>query len=313
MARRAVIDVGTNSVKVLVADISGGSVIPVWETGQQTRLGRGFYESHRLQPEPIAATAEVVARFARHAGEHGAEQVRVVATSAVRDAVNREELIGAILQASGLLTEVITGDAEAHWGFLGVTTDPDLVGRRLLIVDVGGGSTELILGMAGRVAYRRSFPLGSVRLHERFPTGDPPAREELVRVRTWLRDFLDAEIAEGLGGAMTEFGRPERVLGVGGTTAILALMQAGVDGFDRGLVERARFPMSILREWVEALWVETLEERRRRRGLPPERADVIPFGAVIYEALMERFELGELGVSTRGLRFGALLEDPGGS
>lgn len=312
MSRRAVIDVGTNSVKVLVADVTDGSVVPLWETGLQTRLGRGFYESHRLQPEPIAATADAVARFALHAREKGATRVRVVATSAVRDAVNGAELIAAIRHASGLTTEVIAGDTEALWGFLGVTTDPALSGRRLLIVDVGGGSTELILGRAGHVAYRQSFPLGSVRLHERFPTTDPPVPHDLVRVRTWLREFLHTEVEAGLLAAMSEFGRPERVLGVGGTTAILALMQAGTDVFDRGLVEQARFPTPLLTGLVEALWSESLEERRRRRGLPPERADVIPFGAVIYDVLMDRFELGELGVSTRGLRFGALLEDAGG-
>jgi exopolyphosphatase/guanosine-5'-triphosphate,3'-diphosphate pyrophosphatase len=313
MARRGVIDVGTNSVKVLVADVTDGSVIPVWETGLQTRLGRGFYESHRLQPEPIAATAHAVARFATQARELGVTQIRVVATSAVRDAVNGAELVAAILHASSLTTEVIPGDTEALWGFLGVTTDPELSGRRLLIVDVGGGSTELILGRAGHVAYRQSFPLGSVRLHQRFPSSDPPAPDELVRVRTWLQEFLQTEIEAGLSSSMAGFGRPERVLGVGGTTAILALMQAGTDAFDRGLVEQARFPMPILTGIVEALWSESLEERRRRRGLPPERADVIPFGAVIYEVLMQRFDLGELGVSTRGLRFGALLEDAGGS
>jgi len=308
MTRRSVIDVGTNSVKVLVADVSGGVVTPLWETSEQTRLGRGFYDSHRLQAEPVAATARAVARFASEARNRGASRIRVVATSAARDAVNRDELLDAIRQVAALETEVISGELEAEWGFAGVGSSPELAGRRLMVIDVGGGSTELILGEGGHVVYRRSFPLGSVRLHERFPISDPPTPAELDAVREWMGTFLEVEVGPELRAVMNGFGQPERVLGVGGTTAILALMQAGTDQFDRDLVEQTRFPISSLSGWVESMWAETLEQRRRHRGLPPERADVILFGAVIYEALLVRFGWNELGVSTRGLRFGAMLE-----
>jgi exopolyphosphatase/guanosine-5'-triphosphate,3'-diphosphate pyrophosphatase len=308
MTRRSVIDVGTNSVKVLVADVSGGVVTPLWETSEQTRLGRGFYDSHRLQAEPVAATARAVARFAFEARNRGASRIRVVATSAARDAVNRDELLDAIRQVAALETEVISGELEAEWGFAGVGSSPELAGRRLMVIDVGGGSTELILGEGGHVVYRRSFALGSVRLHERFPISDPPTPAELDAVREWIGTFLEVEVGPELRAVMNGFGQPERVLGVGGTTAILALMQAGTDQFDRDLVEQTRFPISSLSGWVESMWSETLEQRRRHRGLPPERADVILFGAVIYEALLVRFGWNELGVSTRGLRFGAMLE-----
>src|SRR5690242_8407946 len=123
-ARRAVIDVGTNSVKLLVADVSGREVQPLWEESKQTRLGRGFYETHRLQQEAIDATGKAVAQFSETARKFQANSVRVIATSAARDAVNGDELTSAIEKVSGLKMEIISGDQEAEWVFQGVTTDP---------------------------------------------------------------------------------------------------------------------------------------------------------------------------------------------
>src|SRR5581483_1703046 len=162
--RRAVIDVGTNSVKLLVADVSGQDVRPVWEDSKQTRLGSGFYETHRLQPGPIASTARAVALFAGLARECKAVAIRVVATSAARDAVNVADLVSAIEGESGLKVEIISGEQEAEWVFHGATTDPELARQPLLLLDVGGGSTEFIVGQGEHKHFRHSFPLGTVRL-----------------------------------------------------------------------------------------------------------------------------------------------------
>src|SRR5215831_10551278 len=144
--RRAVIDVGTNSVKLLVADVQGHDVRPIYEDSKQTRLGQGFYETHELQPEPIANTARAVAKFSALARELHAVSIRVIATSAARDAVNAQALISAIENAAAVKVEIISGDQEAEWAFHGVTTDPGLAKQPLLLLDVGGGSTEFILG-----------------------------------------------------------------------------------------------------------------------------------------------------------------------
>ena len=163
-SRRAVIDVGTNSVKLLVADESGREVEPVWEESKQTRLGRGFYETHRLQPEAIDATGKAVGQFSETARRYQATSIRVIATSAARDAVNSAELSAAIEKASGLKMEIISGEQEAEWVFQGVTTDPSLAHEPLLLLDVGGGSTEFIVGQGEQKYFSRSFPLGTVRV-----------------------------------------------------------------------------------------------------------------------------------------------------
>lgn len=307
VSRRAVIDVGTNSVKVLIGDVGrDGSVEPVHETSEQTRLGRGFYETHRLQPEPIAATAAAVGRFAQLARGQGADTVRIVATSAARDAQNRAELLVALEAAAGVPVEVISGETEADWAFAGVCSAPTLANVPLLVLDVGGGSTEFILGTAGRPDFRRSFQLGSVRMWEQLQPGDCPTRADLERARRQLRDFLAGEVAGALAGWLAQQ-PPERVVGVGGSTAILALIRAGTDHFDRVLIESTRFGAHELSALVERLWSLPLVERRKLPGLPPERADVILIGAAIYEAILGEFGFSELSVSTRGLRYAALV------
>ena len=309
--RRAVIDVGTNSIKLLVGDVSGGIVIPVEERSEQTRLGAGFYETRVLQPNPIAHTAQVVARFVAHARDAEAEAIRVIATSAARDARNAGDLVGAILRASTLRVEVISGDQEAEWVFRGVTSDPELHGRQLLILDVGGGSTEVILGHRDRPAFRRSFAVGSVRLLETLRPGDPPSLADVAGCRQWLQEFFGREMGPAMESLLTDAASRELTLvGTGGTTTILARMSKQMKDFDRNRIEGTRLSRQGVLEDMVHLWSLPLSARKKIPGLPPSRADVIIMGVAITEAVMQHFHLPELYVSTRGLRFGALLDTP---
>src|SRR6266850_1479980 len=236
--RRAVIDVGTNSIKLLVAEVAGHDVRPLLEDSKQTRLGRGFYETHRLQPEAIAATAKAVAKFADAARELRAASIRVIATSAARDAVNPQDLASAIQQACGLNVEIISGELEADLVFQGVTTDPALAREPLLLLDVGGGSTEFILGQGEQKHFRQSFPLGAVRLMEAVPHSDPPTPEQLAACRRFLREFLRAEVRPKLEPALRKEqelcagGGRVQLVGTGGTTSILARMEAKLGSYD---------------------------------------------------------------------------------
>src|SRR3954471_1236318 len=194
MATRAVIDIGTNSVKLLVAEVSGGRVDPLYEGSEQTRLGAGFYEAHRLLPEAIAKTAEAVRAFVENAERFGPVTLHVIATSAARDAVNQGELVDAIRRATARELAVISGDLEAEWAFSGVACDPKLAEQALLVMDIGGGSTEFIVGAKGERRAGKSFQIGSVRLLEKFPPSDPPTEKERGKCLVWLRNFFAEEI-----------------------------------------------------------------------------------------------------------------------
>lgn len=314
--RRAVIDVGTNSVKVLVADVSGHGVRPLFEESNQTRLGRGFYETRRLQPGPVAETAAAVARFAGTARMAQAVSIRVIATSAARDAVNAAELVDAIRQSSGLKLEIISGEQEAEWAFQGVTTDPGLAADPLLLLEVGGGSSQFIFGHGTQTFFSASFPLGTVRMMELFPHSNPPSPAELAACRKWLRDFLVREVEPRLRPVMEREVRSHadsvtmRMAGVGGSMSILARIEAGMEDFDRERIEATRLTLDRLRWHTERMWAMPLGERRKIVGLPPNRADVILNGVAAYEAVMERLGFAALHVSTRGLRFAALMDEP---
>lgn len=306
-SRRAVIDIGTNSVKLLVADVTPAAVEPVWEGSEQTRLGRGFYVDHRLRPEAVADTAKAVAHFVQVSREQGATSVRVIATSAARDAVNAEDLLDAVRAASGRSVEVISGEQEADWAFQGVLTDASLRDQPLLILDVGGGSTEFILGHAGHALFRDSFKLGTVRLLEVTRLADPPAPGELAILRAQLGAFLDREVRPQLAPHLDSIHRGGlSLVGTGGTTSILARLELQLAEYDRAQIEATCFSLDRLRWHVDRLWRLPLAERRALPGLPQNRADVILFGAVIYEAVMESFKISTLRISTRGLRFAAV-------
>ena len=306
--RRAVIDVGTNSIKLLVADVRGREVSPVHEESKQTRLGKGFYESNQLQPEAIARTAEAVWEFAEIARERNAVSVRVIATSAARDAVNPTDLTMAIERASGLKTEIISGAREAEWAFQGVATDPELAKQPLLLLDVGGGSTEFILGHGTKKSFAHSFPLGTVRLLEKFPHADPPTRGEFTSCRDWLKKFLHHEVRPQLEPALKSETGAIQLVGTGGTTSILARIELKLDRFDRNRIEGARLSLGQVKAHRRQLWKLPLAERKEIPGLPKLRADVILTGVIIYEAVMEEFGFHALRVSTRGLRFAAVMD-----
>jgi exopolyphosphatase/guanosine-5'-triphosphate,3'-diphosphate pyrophosphatase len=313
ITRRAVIDVGTNSIKLLVADVAGKAVHPVLEDSKQTRLGEGFYQSHVLQPEAIRRTAEAVARFAVKARDLHAAEPRVIATSATREAVNAAELQEAIRAASGLEAVVISGEQEAELAFRGATSDPALRQCPILLMDLGGGSTEFILGEGETIHFRNSFRLGTVRMLEQLPHSDPPTAGELSACRKWLKDFMEQQVRPEL---ETELRWEQRIhadptiqlVGTGGTASILARMERQIHSYDRNLIESTRLPLDRVRWHLAHLYSLPLAQRRQTVGLPANRADVILTGVAIYEAVMAEFQFTELRISTRGLRFAAVMD-----
>lgn len=300
--RRAVIDIGSNSVKLLIADVAGNVVTPLVHEGEQTRLGRGAFETGLLQPAAIEDTVRVVADFAGKAQGHGAAQIRVLATSAARDATNSGELTAAIT-AIDLNLEIISGEVESDLVLRGVRSHPDFAEGPLALIDVGGGSTELLVTDAQSLRVEQSFQLGTVRLLEKKPPSDLPTGAERAQLTQILEEFLDDQVTPLLG----DVPLPETLVGAGGTPIFLALISRACEELPTDEIESLRLSLSEVQALTERLWKMPLTERRQLPGLPSNRADVILLGAAVYESLMLRCGFGELRPTLRGVRYGAML------
>jgi exopolyphosphatase / guanosine-5'-triphosphate,3'-diphosphate pyrophosphatase len=304
---RAVIDVGTNSVKLLIGEVSAAGVLPLHESSSQTRLGQGFYETHLLQEGPIRETAQAIAGFATTAAAFGSRSTQVIATSAARDARNKDDLLKAIRETAGLEVTIISGEQEADWAYRGVTSDARLAGKPLLVMDVGGGSTEFILGRGGNRLFSESFPLGSLRLLEKLPLPDLPGALEQAWYQQEIDAILHTRVRPHLEAALKKAGAAVQLVGTGGTSTILARIELKQETFDRDPIEGTVLSCADVQREKALLWSLPLQERRNMIGLPANRADVILPGVLIFERVMTAFQLDSLRVSTRGIRFAALM------
>ena len=265
--RRGVIDIGTNSVKLLIADLRGDEISPHLETSRQTRLGRGLYSGGKLQAEPIQATVAAVNELLALAKANDCSDTRIIATSAVRDSSNPAELLDALGQA----VDVLSGDNEARLVFAGVMGCPRLAKSPTLVIDIGGGSTEFIVGDAGGMRFHTSIPLGSVRLMERHAVSDPPTSGELETVRKSIDQALSETSLPGLRGQLNAPGQaqPFTMVGSGGMAGILAKMELADDDYDRERMEAVELPLDRVTAWRERLWGLPLAKRRKLPACPP--------------------------------------------
>jgi len=296
----AAIDIGTNSTKMTVAEAVDGVPQIRFERSEVTRLGKGVDASGKLNPDAVQRTLDAVVRFAEEARSAGASTVIAAGTSALRDAANGRDLLDAVKQKAGVEVQIIAGNREAELAYAAVQLDRDLWGREeitnLLVFDIGGGSTELILGDAQAIDRYRSLDIGAVRLTERFIKSDPPSKDEIAAVENAAHE------------ALSQFERPSvtpMVAGIGGTAVNISAVFAGRrDAPIHGsTVTRAQVVDACAR--FESM---SLAQRREIPGLEPDRADVIAAGAVILYQLLAYVGADSFRVSTRGLRYGLLAE-----
>lgn len=291
MTRVAAIDIGTNSTRLLVADVEDGMVTERDRRLEITRLGEGVDERRILLPQAIARVRNVLADYRKTAEEADAARTLAFATSAVRDAENGEAFLGEVEWSYGFSTRLLTGDEEALLTFRGVSAGRE-VAPATLVVDVGGGSTELILGSREGVAFHASLDLGCVRLTERFGLDFEACA---AHVRDTLADRLPTEL------------RPEAAIGVAGTVTTLATLDLGLDEEDPELVHGHRLAATTVAEQTGRLEAMTVEEIRALRGMHPDRAPVITAGAVVVRETLAHFALAALEVSEHDIMHGAAL------
>jgi exopolyphosphatase/guanosine-5'-triphosphate,3'-diphosphate pyrophosphatase len=300
--RVAVVDIGTNSTRLLVADIEDGRVTAELERRSNvTRLGAGVDSDGRLNAEAIKRVFATLDEFREAIDDEQPQRAVAVLTSAVRDAANGEEFAAAVRDRYRLDPHVLSGDQEAQFTFLGATSERDPDDRTpTLVIDIGGGSTELVVGAGREATFHVSTQAGVVRQTERHLHGDPPTREERAR----LVQDVETIIVEGVPPAQRAV---ERAIAVAGTATQLAAISQELEPYDPEKVHGFVLHANECRRLGDRLAAMTLEQRREVRGLDPARAPTIVAGALILGEVMRLFELGQVEVSEHDILRGAAL------
>lgn len=300
MSRVAAVDCGTNSIRLLVADAdpSTGELVDLDRRMTIVRLGQGVDRTGRLAPEALRRTFAACREYAGIIKEHGAERLRFVATSASRDAENRDEFVRGVLDILGVEPEVITGDQEAEFSFTGATRElagGEHLPRPYLVVDIGGGSTEFVVG-DDRVRAARSVDIGCVRMTERHlvrdgVVSDPPSVEQIAAMRADIEAALDlAEQTVPLREART-------LVGLAGSVTTVSAIAQELPEYDSGAIHHSRVSHDRVREITEWLLRSTHAERAAVPSMHPGRVDVIGAGALVLLSIMERIGAQEVVVS----------------
>ncbi|MFP5351028.1 MAG: exopolyphosphatase [Actinomycetota bacterium] len=298
--RVAAIDVGTNSTRLLVGEARADGFRSVERRMVITRLGEGVDRRRVLAPEALQRTLSTIAEYAATCGELGVERLRVTGTSAVRDAHNRDEFFDGVRTLTGSEPELLSGEAEATATFLGALSDLPKSGP-VLVVDIGGGSTEFIVG---ETEPRKliSIDIGCVRMLEKHLHSDPPAPEELEALREEVRGEVE-RVAEEM-----EVPPGARMIGVAGTVTQLAALKAGIPVYDPDVTHHAVLTHGDVRRLARRLESLTFSQRKRIKGLDPGRADVIVAGAEILLCVMEAFDAAEVLTSEKDILDGLVIQ-----
>jgi exopolyphosphatase / guanosine-5'-triphosphate,3'-diphosphate pyrophosphatase len=298
VTRVGVVDLGTNSTRLLVADVEDGAVRELDRRLTITRLGEGVDARRQLLPTAVARVRNVLTDYRRASEGLGAERTLAFATSAVRDAENGEAFLGEIEWSYGFATRLLSGREEALLTFRGVAAGRE-PREGTLVLDVGGGSTELILGGPGGVDFHESLDVGCVRLTERFLAGDPPSRDQLRAAASFVGGLLAERVPDV---------HPKHAIGVAGTVTTLAAVSLGLDEEDPDLVHGRRLSADWIADQVERLAGLPVDRIREERGIHPGRAPVIVAGALVMRETLAHFGLGELEASEHDIMHGAALE-----
>src|SRR5215471_8071048 len=300
MPTLAAVDIGSNSVRLKIARLQGRRLMQVHEDREVTRLGEGAFRGGLLSPEAMSETVRVLRRFHRAAQDHATDSVRVVATSALRDARNSRAFLEWVRSTTGWNVEIISGLEEARLIHLGIVSHARLGAGTILLIDLGGGSCELTLSRKGQIRETVSLPLGAVRLTNEFIRHDPPRKSELER----LRGFVAREIGRVQDRIRRSHVRA--VMATSGTAAALAAMARHLARSKKQLGTGVSREM--MRRIVKQITRLSLEQRRKIPGIGPRRAEIICAGAVVFAELLERCHLHGFRYSSLGLRDGILAQ-----
>lgn len=294
----AAVDCGTNSTRLLVSEDGTQTLERLMRI---TRLGQGVDATGRLAPDAIGRTADVLREYRAVMDRFGVERVRITATSAARDADNRDELFDVAESIVGVRPELLPGDEEGRLSFAGATTELDPADGPFLVVDIGGGSTEFVVGTTEPEGVL-SIDVGCVRITEKFLHGDPPRPEELSQAVSVVRDHLEDVARE-----IPLVKEARRLVGLAGTVSTMAAVEIGLPEYDRDRIHHFVLTRAAAEDVFRTLATESLADRRWNPGLEPGRAEVIVGGAVVLVGVMRHFDFDECLVSESDILDGLVM------
>lgn len=303
LVRVAAIDIGTNSTRLLIAETDGVSVTrEITRQATITRLGQGVSDTRTLQKDRVSNTLSVIRDYYKKAQNAKVDRVVAVATSAMREAQNADIFLEEAQKFLNFMPSIISGDKEASLGYAGALSDPRIreMGSAFLVIDIGGGSTEIVFGDNTGASTLKSFPLGSVRLFEAFFESDPPPSRDIgtlqLHVRRVLESVLDAS-----------FGNQVIPIAVGGTACTLAAVTLALETYDAEKVHLCQLTDDKVLELLDKFASLPLTQREKIAGIEPGRADVIIAGTALLSEIMDYFGLGHVTISERDLLDGMIL------
>ena len=297
--RVGAIDCGTNSIRLLIADVDGGGLTDVVRVMKVVRLGEGVDVSGSLSPAAIERTWDAVSDYAAQIRAAGAQAVRMVATSASRDADNADVFVDGVLARLGEVPEVISGDEEAALSFAGAVSVLDVPGR-VAVVDIGGGSTEFVVGDS-RVGASVSENVGCVRMTERHLRTDPPTSAEIDAATT----DIDAAVSHAM--AVTGFDTAERIVGLAGSVTTVAALAMGLPEYDSARIHGSRISAREVHEVTAQMLAATRAQRAAEPVMHPGRVDVIGGGALVLDRILTLGGFDEVIVSEHDILDGIAL------
>lgn len=300
----AAIDVGTNTALLLVGELTGGEISPLYGEERIVRLGEGVDDRGQLLPEAIDRVVAALSDYKGIAARYGAQRILVSGTSAARDAANQDALLDRISHI-GLEMRILSGEDEARMTWLGALSNKQMQDD-ILMMDIGGGSTEFMAGTQDELQKVISLNIGSVRLTERFLKSDPVDISEVRQVRACIHEALSgAELLQGLDEIS--------FVGVAGTITTLASIHLGLEDYDSAQVDGFILSLSDIETILDSLQKKTVAEQKTIKGLNPKRADVVFAGTIILQEAMIYAGAERVLVSDRGLRYGLALDYAGSS
>ena len=291
MNKYAAIDIGTNSMRLLLANVEAGKIISRSKYINPTRIGSSVDKDKLISEEGMSRNVEALYDFTQKAKDFGAEKILVIATSAVRDATNGKEFIQRAYEKTGVNIEIISGEEEAALGYQGVAMGLKSKTGKQVVIDIGGGSTELILGEGNALKKTISLNVGAVRMTERYITTDPISKEQYEEMEVAIYEIVKEVVEE------IKKDNPNTIVGIGGTITTLAALHQQLDPYHMDKVHNYKLTLKDIRTLKEKLLNLTVEEIKQLKGIHHKRADIIVAGVTILNVIMDNLNIYEITVS----------------